>query len=144
MRYWDSSAIVPLCVDEPHSGLARSWLAEDRTVVTWWATATEIVSALMRRVREHSLTDRQCLVAVQRLTTLRAAWSEVLPGLALRSRAQRLLRVHPLRAADAFQLAAALACTQEPIDGAAFLTFDARLADAARKEGFDSPAVGIP
>jgi len=51
----------------------------------------------------------------------------------VRSRALRLLEVHPLRAADACQLAAALVATQEdPVN----LTFDKRLAEVAQKEGF--------
>ncbi len=48
----------------------------------------------------------------------------------------RLLRVHPLRAADAFQLAAAIAAADESPRSLPFVTFDSRLARAAEREGF--------
>jgi predicted nucleic acid-binding protein len=46
-----------------------------------------------------------------------------------------LLRTHPLRAADALQLAAALRLAQAGASDLMFLTADARLADAAEIEG---------
>jgi len=48
----------------------------------------------------------------------------------------RLLRIHPLRAADAFQLAAALVACEERPAGFSFLTGDERLGEAAENEGF--------
>jgi predicted nucleic acid-binding protein len=51
-------------------------------------------------------------------------------------RARRLLETHPLSAADALQLAAALVMTEERPTGTEFVTFDIRLAEAANKEGF--------
>jgi predicted nucleic acid-binding protein len=65
---------------------------------------------------------------------------EVQPTTAVRDRALRLLRVHALRAADAFQLAAALiACEEQPRDSF-FYTGDQRLAAAAQAEGFTVPS----
>jgi hypothetical protein len=52
-------------------------------------------------------------------------------------RARRLLAVHPLRAADALHLAAALIACDERSDVLPFVTLDDRLAEAARREGFD-------
>jgi hypothetical protein len=49
----------------------------------------------------------------------------------------RLLRVHPLRAADALQLAAVMIATEENVRRVPFMCFDDRLADAARLEGFE-------
>lgn len=68
---------------------------------------------------------------------LRASWFEVQPGDAIREQALRLLRVHPLRAADALQLAAALEWAGTPTR-AAFMTFDERLRSAAHREGFSA------
>jgi predicted nucleic acid-binding protein len=62
---------------------------------------------------------------------------EVQPTSAVRARALRLLRVHPLRAADAFQLGAALTAFKEATAGNVFLTADVRLAKAAALEGFE-------
>jgi len=61
---------------------------------------------------------------------------------AVRDRADRLLGVHPLRAAAALQLAAALVLTQERPTGWLFVTADVRLAAVAAAEGFEviSPA----
>ena len=54
----------------------------------------------------------------------------------LHALAQRMLRVHALRAADALQLAAALLASDEEPAGLEVVTLDSRLADAARREGF--------
>ncbi len=48
----------------------------------------------------------------------------------------RLLRTHSLRAADALQLAAARAASEERPDTLPFVTLDERLALAAQREGF--------
>ncbi len=48
----------------------------------------------------------------------------------------RFLRVHPLRAADALQLAAAFIAAERRPSSLELITLDDRLAAAARKEGF--------
>jgi predicted nucleic acid-binding protein len=70
------------------------------------------------------------------LRQLADAWTEVQPSEMLRGTAERLLAVHVLSAADAFQLAAALHwCQRQPMNRE-LVSFDARLRDAAYKEGF--------
>ncbi len=54
----------------------------------------------------------------------------------MRETAIRFLRVHPLRAADALQLAAAFIAAERRPPSLEMVTFDDRLADIARKEGF--------
>jgi len=54
----------------------------------------------------------------------------------VKQRAERLLRVHPLRAADVLQLGAALLATQEQPQGVGFMSYDQNLVAAAHKEGF--------
>ena len=49
---------------------------------------------------------------------------------------QFAVRVHPLRAADSLQLAAALASAEEDPSGVGFVCFDIRLNEAASREGF--------
>jgi len=63
-------------------------------------------------------------------------WSEVLPGEGLRGRAERLLAVHSLQAADAFQLAAALVWSRGETRLHALVSLDDRLREAAGREGF--------
>ena len=135
MKFWDTSAVVPLCVEEPSSALVRAVLDEDESVVVWWGTRTECVSALMRRKREHGMTHRDERAARHVLHSLAQAWMEMQPSEAGRSVAERLLAVHALRAADALQLASAMVwCRQVPA-GQAFVTFDSRLRDAGHREG---------
>ena len=136
MRFWDTSAIVPLCVDEPSSALVKALLQEDPLLVVWWATRTECVSAFMRQIRERSLRAVGERQAREVLEILAKTWIEVQPSAMLRRTAERLLAVHPLRAADAMPLAAALQwCRRQPTDQG-FVSFDNRLRDAAYKEGF--------
>lgn len=67
-----------------------------------------------------------------------ASWFEIQPGAALRDHAMRLLRLHPLRAADALQLAAATEFSGGGARGV-FACYDDRLREAAEREGFVTP-----
>jgi hypothetical protein len=64
------------------------------------------------------------------------AWEEIRPGSRLRQTAERLLRVHALRAADALQLAAAITAADDDPRALPFVTLDERIARAAEREGF--------
>ena len=134
MRYWDASALVPLVVAEPQSGRVRGWLAEDDGIVTWAWTRTEIVSAIERRTREGSLTRSQRRNTLDRIEAFSQSWDEVSDLLAVRARACALLARHPLRAADAGQLAAALLVQEQLGSGLAFVCLDQRLSLAAERE----------
>lgn len=74
--------------------------------------------------------------AYDRLRRMTQDWNEISPTGYDRDTAARLLRVHVLRAADALQLAAALLACNNRTETLALATFDDRLADAARREGF--------
>lgn len=135
MRYWDASALVPLFVDEPESDRVREWILEDDGVVTWVWTRAEIVSALERRSREVTLSRSERREVFDFFRALAAGWDEVTDVLAVRSRAELLLARHPLRAADAGQLGAAL-LVQNQFGGALpFVCLDERLSAAAELEG---------
>lgn len=136
MRFWDSSAIVPLCVDVPEAQAMRALLRRDPAMAVWWATRTDCVSALARQVREGSIDLRGDGQARAILATLGQVWSEVQPSEALRTLAELLLATHPLRAADALQLAAALQWRGGPSIAAEFVSFDGRLRGAAYAQGF--------
>ena len=71
-----------------------------------------------------------------RLKSLSAAWHEVQPSQVLRDTAVRLLRVHPLRGADAVQLASAVIAADREPAALEIVSLDARLSVAARREGF--------
>ena len=65
------------------------------------------------------------------------AWDEVPPSVEVRQLALRLLRTHPLRAADALQLAAALTLSAAGLRGLHFACADERLKTAAEIEGLE-------
>ena len=136
MIFWDSSAIVPLCVNEPATSTVKSILAEDPVTVVWWTTRTECISALVRQTREGGLTSVGEKQARDVLETLASTWIEIQPTARLRAIAERLLAVHSLRAADAFQLAAALQWCRGHTTDMSLVCFDTRLRSAAYKEGF--------
>ncbi|HEY7243042.1 MAG TPA: hypothetical protein VH678_04065 [Xanthobacteraceae bacterium] len=81
-------------------------------------------------------TAERTAAAFERLQRLASDWHEVDPSDAIREMATRLVRVHPLRAADAFQLAVAYVAAEQRPASLATVTLDARLAGAAHKEGF--------
>lgn len=136
MKFWDTSAVAALCVAEPTSATARAAAFADPAMIVWWGTRTECVSALARRVREGGMSGTGERQARDVLRQLVQVWAEVQPSESLRDTAERLLAVHPLRAADAFQLAAALQWCQGAAAGHAVVSFDARLRGAAYREGF--------
>ena len=136
MRFWDSSAIIPLCLKEKASEAIKGLMKGDEDIVVWWTTYIECLSALSRRQREGVLTSGDAAKARAVLSALAAAWSEVQPTELVRLRAERLLSIHPLRAADALQLAAALVWAQETPRGLDFVCLDQNLRESSLKEGF--------
>ncbi len=132
--YWDASALVPLFVVEPGSESVRTWLSEDDRIITWVWTRTEIVSAIERRTREGSLSRRQRRNVLERFNAFADSWDEVTDVLAVRARANALLGRHPLRAADAGHLGAALLVKEHLSHPLTFVCLDRRLSSAAKSE----------
>ena len=136
MRFWDASAIVPLVVAEPTTRVLQRLAAGDPAMLVWWATTVECASAIARLERDDALEPAAANEAFDRLRRLAEGWHEVDATDAVRDAALRLLRVHPLRAADSLQLAAAVVAAERQPSSLELITLDERLATAARKEGF--------
>ena len=136
MRYWDTSALVPLLVAQSASAAVRGLYRADSTVAAWWGTRLECESALARLEREGTLALEAATAARRRLDRIASSWEEILPAEVLRETARRLLRTHDLRTADALQLAAAIAAAEQQPASLAFVCLDVRLARAAEREGF--------
>ncbi len=136
MNFWDTSALVTLSVEEPHRQTALRVLEADEHIVVWWGTTIEYVAAISRRERDGSLTTDEVAAHLSRLNALSQVWYEVQPSRRIKTVAQRLLRVHPLRAADSLQLASALVASEDDPTSLGFVCFDARLNQAAAREGF--------
>jgi hypothetical protein len=136
MRFWDASAIVPLLVSETSTRSVQALAKQDSTMLVWWGSEVECASALARIERDGALDPRDAARVFERLRQLSGGWQEIEPSDVIRQAAIRFLRVHPLRAADALQLAAAYAAAEQRPASLDVVTLDERLAIAARKEGF--------
>lgn len=139
MNFWDTSGLIALEIDELHRELAVRRLERDDRMAVWWGATVEYAEALARREREGSLTRTEVSSLLERLRALPQTWYEVQPDQRIKGVATRLLRVHPRRAADALQLAAALAAADDDPASIGFVCFDARLNEAASREGFAIP-----
>lgn len=136
MKYWDTSAIVPLLLPQSPRDALLDLLRQDPVMLVWWATAVECTSAVARREHKRALGVEDTSTILERLRDLAAGWQEVAPSDSVRTTAQRLLRVHPLRAGDSLQLAAAIVAAEHEPATLEFVSLDARLNEAASREGF--------
>ena len=136
MRFWDASALITLLVDELAREVMFSHLEEDPDVLVWRGTPVEMMSALAGREREDRLAERDVLEAQSAIGQLARVWHEILPTDRVRRTVQRLLRMHPLRAADGLRLAAALVACGRDASTLEWICLDDRLTVAARREGF--------
>lgn len=136
MRFWDSSGVIALLVEEPRrSDFCRRLLRSDDRMAAWALTRTECLSGLERRRRE-GMPPPDHERARQRLDALAASWREVDDLVLVRGHAERFLRLHPLRAADALQLGAAWLHARGKPRRCELVAFDGLLLAAAEAEGF--------
>lgn len=133
--FWDTSALVPLCVRQQPTAAVRG-LLEQYEIAVWWATSVEMRSAFERLLRMGQLTQAEHATAGSRLEKLRRGWRELQPTEALRTQAEAFLTSYPLKAADSLQLAAAWTWCSGDVQRCTFITGDAQLLDAARHVGF--------
>jgi predicted nucleic acid-binding protein len=135
MKFWDSSALVSLVVEEPRTRGLRATREADPEQSIWCLSDVEIAAALARRERE-GLGEDLVEVARAEVTKLARRWHPVTALDQVRARALRIVRTHALRAADALQLSAALVACDDRPESLPFVCLDDRLRDAARREGF--------
>ena len=113
-------------------------MREDSEMVVWWGSTIECASAIARLHCEERLTSAEERSARGLLGELSGTWFEIQPGAGVRDQALRILRLHPLGAADSLQLAAALEWSGTAVTGA-FVSYDNQLRTAAEREGFATP-----
>ena len=142
MKFWDTSAVVPLLAEQPQSKECRDIFRADPEVVVSQVTRIEATSALTLLARTHPpLSEAHLQDALARLDRFARKWREVRTTSdeainALVQRALRLLLEHrDLRAGDAVQLASA-GMLFDPPSKRGFVVFDRGLAAAAQREGF--------
>jgi predicted nucleic acid-binding protein len=138
--FWDTSALVPLCVRQ---GITPRVIAlyKLHDAVVWWATPVEIASALARLVRLKQLDPGDWTRARKLAKRLADSWSVIQPSDALRATSAQLVERHDLWAADSFHLAAAFEWCENAPHGRIFLTADRRLREAALLSGFDAKQI---
>lgn len=138
--FCDTSAIVKLYADEHQSDQVR---ALDSMVVSLVARV-EVVAAIWRKHRIQELTSNEAHLLVGAFewdwfggsgdTNPKFAIVEMTDQIL--DTAAQLLALHPLRAYDAIQLAAAVTARREDPDLTDFACFDNQLTLAAQAEGF--------
>ena len=135
MKFWDSSALLPLIVPELRTGECLHLAQTDPEIAYWWGTPIEIASALARRNREGILLASDMAAARRQMNLMLQACTEVTPSEQVRNLTFQLLRQHPLRAADSTQLAAAMVLFGTSSAVIEFVCLDDRLRAAALAEG---------
>ena len=130
--------MLPLIFREAVSQRVADLVRDDGDVAVWWGTWTECAVAVSRLKREKKFDDETEENARARLEGLAADWTEIEPEDDMRLLASLLTKDHPLKTADALQLAAALRWCEGDTMSASFVCLDHRLRRAALDEGFDS------
>ena len=132
MIYLDSAAVVKLVHAEPESEALRDWLAE-RAEIGW-------LSSVLVEVESFRALARHSPAAVARLPSVLDLIDLVDMNAGIRILAQTVAPV-TVRSLDAIHLATALHARGQPTS---FVTYDKRLADAARTAGLSvhAPAAG--
>jgi predicted nucleic acid-binding protein len=138
--FWDTSALVPLCVRQSVTPQTIAFY-KAHDVVVWWATPVEIASALARLTRLKQIAPSDCANAQRLAQALGDSWFMVQPSDAVRAKAVQFVDRYDLRAADALQLAAAFEWCEDDPSGRVFLTTDQKLREAAMRGGFDAKQI---
>jgi uncharacterized protein with PIN domain len=136
LRFWDASAIVPLIANEPNTTILKDLLRTDESIAVWWGTRVECMSALTRKSRDGEIAWHEVDQGKRVLDILAKSWSHIPPSDSLRDMAEAFIRVHPLKAQDAYQLAAAMRWAKGIPRGKEFVCLNGTLRTAAENEGF--------
>ncbi|HVY61516.1 MAG TPA: PIN domain-containing protein [Planctomycetota bacterium] len=136
MRFWDSSALVPLVIEEGRSRACRDLYRADPGITAWTFAALEVLGGCCRRRREGALQDDAFATARARLEVAARRWRFVPDTPPIREAAARGLLTYELKTADALQLAAALVWCEGRLSGRQFVAGDDKLLAAAAAEGF--------
>src|SRR5271165_7055642 len=98
--FWDSSALVPLCVKQQATPTVQALNAR-YSMAVWWSTPVEMRGAFARLIRMAQLKPTEHVEAQVRLDRMRSGWREMPQSEDLREQAERLVDRFPLKASDA-------------------------------------------
>lgn len=137
MNFWDSSALVTLLIKEEKTKEVLDLFEKSDAILIWTLSPVEVCSTIHRLIRMGHLATERAEKVFRHWDELKNKFQLIQNIELVKSRALRVLRNHPLKAADSLQLAAALiACLEHP-EGHSFVCLDTKLAAAASKEGFE-------
>jgi len=130
--YWDASAILSALFTDSHSATAKEWADRPGYHLLSTFAYTETCAVISRLRREKVVADILAKASHEhvqegpwRRLTVHPRWEEI----------EELSLKWPLRGADLYHLATAKA-VQEELPDLFLLTFDTRLMEAAKGEGF--------
>ena len=132
IAYFDTSAIIPLIIEEPASGTCSRLWNEATRVASVRLLYPEARAALARARRLRRITDRQLLRAIAELSSIITQVDHVELTAQLAHAAGELAHAHGLRGYDAVHLAAAASVADDEL---VLVTGDADLAAAAASLG---------
>jgi predicted nucleic acid-binding protein len=132
IAYFDTSAVLPLVVDEPSSGLCNRVWSEATRVVSVRLLYPEARAALAKAERMGRLSRAQLTAAVAELDTLVDEVDVIEVTAELAHAAGELAQAHGLRGYDAVHLAAARSIADDDL---VIVTGDDELAVAAQALG---------
>ncbi|CAN5781363.1 hypothetical protein BH24ACI3_BH24ACI3_02460 [soil metagenome] len=135
--FWDTSALVPLCVFQDASPAAQRAHRKYPAKTLWWGTQVEVRSSFARLIRNGDIERDGFQTAVNKWLAISQRARELPPLLRVLEIASDLPDKYGVRALDAFQLAAALVWCREKSRNRPFICADLRLGDAASDAGFD-------
>ena len=136
VNFWDSSALVPLVVPEKNSLALLDFKESSEMIFTWTLAPVEVLSAFYRLLRTKEISPETHQNAAITWKAVEDALELINETESVKAKAKRILNLHPLKAADALQLAAALAAASDNPPDHTFVSLDNSLRTAAQKEGF--------
>lgn len=132
MRFWDTSALIPLLAREAATDALTALFRDDRNIIVAFITPVEIDSALGRKAGVNADLRR---LAERRLAVIEANWTIIDEYESAMRIARRFATNYGLRAGDAIQLACATLAVKHS-SALPFVTRDQELGEAARRIGF--------
>ena len=134
--FWDTSALVPLCVFQEASLAAQREHRKYLAKTLWWGTQVEVRSSFSRLIRNGDIERDGLQTGLRKWLAISERARELPPSPRVLEIASDLPDKYGVRALDAFQLAAALVWCKEKPKNRPFVCADIRLGNAASDAGF--------
>lgn len=135
MKFWDTSALVPLITKEERTPDCQRIIGTDRNVAVSFITPLELTSTIWKRGRRW-IDQAAFRRSLFKIAEFESNWTNVDDAEDILKLARQLITLYVLRSSDAIQLAAALHLVDDHPEDLPFVSLDNDLRRAARSEGF--------